>query len=268
MIESIADLGLIEDEAIELDRAALRLAALDHPDTDLATYEAYLDRLADEIAAASATAETAARRASALRTILSDKHDFRGDSATYDDSANANLISVIDRRRGLPVALAIIYVALARRLGWHAEVLNTPGHIVISLEDETERVVMDPFNGGRQLTTQSLRTLIAQATGGRSQLDPAGWSPLENRLVLVRLLNNQAMRAVQGGKIERAVTIYERLTTIGPAIPELGWERAQLEWQLGRNREARSSLSALLEMTTNEEHRRHVNRMLEQIPHV
>jgi regulator of sirC expression with transglutaminase-like and TPR domain len=202
-----------------------------------------------------------------LRAILSDKHDFRGDSTSYDDSANANLISVIDRRRGLPVALSILYVALARRLGWKADVLNTPGHIVISLEDETERVVADPFNGGRVLTAQSLQSLIAQVTGTQPPLDPGGWIPLQNRLVLVRLLNNQVIRAMQAGKIERAATLYERLTTIGPAIADLWWERAQVEWQLGRNREARASLSALLEVTTDEGRREQVRRMLEKIPH-
>jgi regulator of sirC expression with transglutaminase-like and TPR domain len=267
MIESIADLGLIEDEAIPLDRAALRLAALDHAEVDLASYEVFLDRLEDEIVAASYNADTAARRTAALRAILSDKHDFRGDSDTYDDSANANLISVIDRRRGLPVALSILYVGLARRLGWKADVLNTPGHIVIGLEDEAERVVVDPFNGGRVLTAQSLQSLIAQVTGTQPPLDPAGWIPLQNRLVLVRLLNNQVIRAVQAGKIERAATLYARLTTIGPGISELWWERAQIEWQLGRNRDARASLSSLLEMTTDGERRGQVFRMLEKIPH-
>lgn len=267
MIESIADLGLIEDEAIELDRAALRLAVLDHPEADLQSCEAYLDRLAGEIAAASVNAKTASRQAAALRTILCDKHDFRGDSTTYDDSANANLISVLERRRGLPVALAILYVALARRLGWKADVLNTPGHIVISLQDDTSHVVLDPFNGGRQLNPKALQDVIQRATGRWQAIDTSGWTPMENRAVLVRLLNNQTIRAVQAGKLDRAAALYERLTTIGPEMPDLWWQRAQLEWQLGRNREARSSLSALLEMTTDETRRKHAIAMLESIPH-
>jgi len=267
MIESIADLGLIEDEAIDLDRAALRLAALDLPDADLKPCEAYLGDLAAEIAAASIGAGSGARRAATLRAILSDKHDFRGDSDTYEDAANANLISVLDRRRGLPVALAILYVAQARRQGWQADVLNTPGHIVASLTDEAGQVVIDPYNRGRQLTAKTLQEVIRRATGSWQPLDPAGWTPMENRAVLVRLLNNQTVRAVQAGKLERAATLYERMTTIAPTVAYLWWERAQIEWQLGRNREARSSLSALLETATDEARRRQAIHLLDSIPH-
>jgi len=95
MIESIADLGLVEDEDISLGNAALRLAALDHPGVDIAASEAVIERLADEVAAASARTDTTVRRAAALRTILADKHDYRGDSDTYDADVNADLISVL-----------------------------------------------------------------------------------------------------------------------------------------------------------------------------
>ena len=67
MIESIADLGLREDEAIRLDDAALRLAALDHPVSDMAAYAKRLDDLAAQIAMAGGSAESASMRASVLR---------------------------------------------------------------------------------------------------------------------------------------------------------------------------------------------------------
>ncbi len=267
MIERIADLGLIEDEDIELDRAALRLAALDHPGVDIEASEAVIAALADEVAAVSVQASTTSKRAAALRAILADKHDFRGDSETYDADINADLISVIARRRGLPVALAILYVGIARRLGWTADVLNTPGHIVITLGDEGDRIVLDPFNGGRQLTPEDLQDVVKRATGSWKSLDPAGWTPMENRAVLVRLVNNLAIRAMGAGALERAAILYQRLTTIGPTIPDLWWERAKLERRLGRNANARASLSALMETTIDPVMRREIRRMFDDIPH-
>jgi len=263
---SISEIGLIDDAKIELGRAALQLAALDHPETDLASYETKLEAFAAEVAAVATSASTAAKRAAALRTILSDKHDFRGDSATYDDSANADLISVIDRRRGLPVALAILYVAIARRIGWQADVLNTPGHVVIALRCDGATVIVDPFNSGRQLTPEALIDLVRRAVGVRLAINPDEWEPMENRAVLVRLLNNQAIRAVKEGNVGRAIELYERLTSIGPEMPQLWWERARIELQLGMHEEARSSLSAMLEITTDADHRKQINRALETIP--
>jgi regulator of sirC expression with transglutaminase-like and TPR domain len=265
-VSSISEIGLVDDAKIELGRAALQLAALDHPDKDLGSYEAQLEALTAEVGAVAKSASTAAKRAAALRTILSDKHDFRGDSTTYDDSANADLISVIDRRRGLPVALAILYVAIARRIGWQADVLNTPGHIVIALRCDGATVIVDPFNSGRQLTPKALIDLMRQAVGVRLATKPDEWEPMQNRAVLVRLLNNQAVRAVKGGNLGRAITLYERLTSIGPEMPQLWWERARIELQLGMNEEARSSLSAMLEITTDANHREQINRALEAVP--
>jgi regulator of sirC expression with transglutaminase-like and TPR domain len=267
MTESIADLGLVEDEDIELGHAALRLAALDHPDADVAASDAVIARLADEVAMASVQAGTTARRAAALRTILADKHDYRGDSETYDADVNADLICVIDRRRGLPVALAILYVAIARRLGWTADVLNTPGHIVIALGDEGDRIVLDPFNGGRQLTPEGLQEVIKRATGSWQTLDPSGWVPMENRAVLVRLVNNLAVRALGAGALDRAALLYERLTIIAPTMAEFWWERAKIERRLRHNAKARACLSALMETTIDPAMRREIRRMLDDIPH-
>jgi regulator of sirC expression with transglutaminase-like and TPR domain len=72
-------------------------------------------------------------RVQALHEVLAERHGFRGDDQNYDDLENANLISVIERRRGLPVALAILYLDAARRCGWPAEGLNFPGHFMIRL---------------------------------------------------------------------------------------------------------------------------------------
>ena len=69
--------------------------------------------------------------------ILAERHRLLGDDQTYDDLENANLISVIDRRRGLPVALSILYIHAARRQGWPVEGSNFPGHFLIRLAAAT-----------------------------------------------------------------------------------------------------------------------------------
>ena len=52
----------------------------------------------------------------ALTGLLVGRHGFRGDNETYDDPRNANLMHVIDRRRGLPVALGIL--GISGRQAW------------------------------------------------------------------------------------------------------------------------------------------------------
>jgi len=121
MIAEIAHLGLVDDDEIAIETAALELAALDHPANSLTPYFATFDRLEERLRQLGPLAETAAARAAALRKLLFEEEALQGDRDTYDDPANADLIRVLERRRGLPVSLSIIYVALARRLGWRAD---------------------------------------------------------------------------------------------------------------------------------------------------
>lgn len=249
MIVEIAHLGLLDDEAITIDTAALELAALDHPDADLSEYLELLGQIAEDVRARGGNARSASDQADLLSDVIAKEFGFLGDRDTYDDPANADLIQVLERRRGLPVSLSILYVAAARRAGWQADALNTPGHVIVRIGPETAPVLIDPFNGGTRVDSHQLARLLTSALGQASPAASEHLQPMSNRSILVRLLINQATRAEQAGDAERALTLYERITTIAPAYGHGWWERARLELVQGDLAGARASLSAMLEMT-------------------
>ncbi len=250
-IDGIARIGLLDDEAIPLDEAALALAALDHPGVDLARYRRRIALWTAQLLARDA-GHGAAQRAAALAAVLADDAGLVGDSASYDDPANADLVRVIDRRRGLPVTLSILYVALARRLGWSADPLNVPGHVLVQIGKDADSVVIDPFDRGRTLAPRDVGDLLARMLGRDARPEAAHFAPLGNRSTLVRLLSNQATRARQGGDIARALELHERMTVIAPGFTGLWWERARLEQLLGRVNDARVSLWSMLETTRDQ----------------
>ncbi len=172
--DPIARLGLLDDDDIVLDQAALLLASLDHPGVNLAPYHDVLDDKTERIAELGADAQLASDQAHVLAAVIAEESDFVGDAETYDDPANADLIRVIDRRRGLPVALAILYVALARRQGWRADALNTPGHVLVRIGKPPANVVIDPFGGGAVVGTGAVAALAVGTAGTRraSPLEP------------------------------------------------------------------------------------------------
>lgn len=263
--DTILQLGLMEDEAIELDAAALQLAALDHPETDLAPYVTELNDFTERLAAAGADAETVEERARALARVMAGTFGFSGDRSRYDDPANADLLRVIDRRRGLPVSLAILYAAAARRLGWRVDPLNTPGHVLARVGSETDAVLIDPFNDGRVVAADELAALLRGVLGPARVPTIEHVTPMSNRLVLVRLLMNQASRAEAAGDTARASTLYERMTVIAPAHGQGWWERARLLLHAGDVSGARSSLSAMLEITRDPALRTHICSALDSL---
>lgn len=255
MDQELNRLGLIDEDEIELDEAALSLALLDHEGTDLAPYRDLLDDIVARVEETGDGDGTAEARAAALAAVLAGEYGFCGDSDTYDDPDNADLIRVIDRRRGLPVSLSILWVATARRLGWEASALNMPGHVLVCVGSSSDGVIIDPFEGGTLVNPARLRALFrAFALPGSEPVIET----LPNRAVLVRLLQNQASRAERAGQGQRALELYGRMTTLAPNAVQAWWQRAKLESMDGDTPAARRSLGAILEVSRDPNVRRQV----------
>lgn len=265
MADDYTAIGLLEDQAIDLDTGALALAAADHPGVSLEPYLDHLTELTRLLLQTGRGASSPSDQVEGLCRVLAADFGYTGDRTTYEHPDNADMIRVIDRRRGLPVSLSILYVAAARRLGWPAEVLNTPGHVLVRIGSETDPLLIDPFDGGAIVSAKRLSSLLRQMLGPTAHPSAEHIAPMENRAVLVRLLLNQASRAEARGDIARALTLYERMTAIAPNYPQPWWERARLEVSAGNLPSARSSLSAMLEITRDVQVRNHVYAALDAL---
>ncbi|MEG8055702.1 SirB1 family protein [Sphingomonas faeni] len=265
MNDNLIRLGLLDEDDIILDEAALSLALLDHPDTDPTPYRALIDAVSQRLDTVGRGARTAEERADVLSEVLGEEFGFVGDRETYDDPANADLIRVIDRRRGLPVSLSILYVGAARRIGWTADALDVPGHVLVMVGAEAAPVIVDPFRGGMRVDHEALAALVLASTTGPAEA-VSHIATMRNRAILVRLLLNQATRAEQAGHGRRALELYARMTSMAPAYGHAWWERARLELVDGDVTAARGSLSAMLEITRDPELRRRVTDTLGSLP--
>jgi len=243
---TLEQVGSLGDEAIDLAGTALALAALDHPQADHDSYRSHLDALAQDVG----RHKTA--QASALRDVLIGQYGYRGDRESYDDLDNANLIRVIDRRRGLPVALSILWLHAARAQGWRAEGLNFPAHFLIRVDAGDGAVVLDPFNGGAALGAAELRMLRKRLGGNDAELTPQDCAPVGNRAILLRLQNNIKLRLLQANRREGALTVLERMVLIAPGQAGLWHECARLHRDIGNLRAAIACLERVTALAGSE----------------
>ena len=190
------------DAEIDLAEAALALAALDRPQVPLARYRAHLAELAGDVGNEARAREHGVDQAAALARVLFERYGYEGDRLTYDDLQNANLMRVIDRRKGLPVALGILMIHAARAQGWDMVGLAFPAHFLVRLESGGGRLILDPFAGGRVLGPAELRELLKEVAGEGAELKPSHYEPVGNRAVLLRLQNNLKTRLIQEQKLE------------------------------------------------------------------
>jgi regulator of sirC expression with transglutaminase-like and TPR domain len=240
----LALVGASREARLDLAAAALALAVLDRPQTGLDQARSHLTALGRSVAVAfeAIGRDDLGARSFALAAALARQEGYGGDRDHYDDLANANLISVIERRRGLPVALGIIYLHAARLQGWDAVGLDFPGHFVIRLEHEGGRAILDPFSGGAVLEVADLRRLIKAAHGPAAELETRHYNPLPDRAVLLRLENNIKRRLIAARALSGAAEHVRRMLLLAPGENGLWRELGLIEAESGNLKAAAMAL--------------------------
>ncbi|MGC9499920.1 transglutaminase-like domain-containing protein [Streptomyces sp. WG7] len=200
--------------------------ALDEAGLDAAQME--LDRLAGQLPFRPGTPRA---WAAALRDLLGGRYGFQGAAADYQRLESSLLHEVLRRRRGLPILLSVVWLEVARRAGAPVYGVALPGHFVVGFGPEfgpeEERVLADPFDGGRVLSGNDAEVLVAGATGAAlrpSMLEPA--APLE---VVSRILNNvRAWAAARPERSDVALWAIELALLLPAHAARLRYERARL----------------------------------------
>jgi regulator of sirC expression with transglutaminase-like and TPR domain len=225
--EALDAIGQLPDSEIDIADAALQLARVDEPDADWMGARAHLSDIARRAAvvATELTDENLATRALALSGLLGGRYGYSGDADTYDDLANANLIRVIERRRGMPVSLGILWLHAARAAGWGGHGVDFPQHFLVALEGKATQVVMDVFHGGTPLAARDLRVLLKRMEGESAELRPGLLRPMSTRRVLLRLQNNIMTRRLQAADVQGGLACVEDMLRIAPDTAEL-WRQA------------------------------------------
>ncbi|MFC9652908.1 MULTISPECIES: tetratricopeptide repeat protein [unclassified Streptomyces] len=183
----------------------------------------------------------------ALAELLGERCGFEGSPAEYQRLDSSLLPVVLRRRRGLPILLSVVWIEVARRAGAPVYGVALPGHFVVGFGDPEERVLADPFDGGRLLTGADAESLVTGATG--EALEPAMLAPADPLDIVLRALNN--IRAWAATRPERTdVSLWAvELSLLLPSHPaRLRYDRAQLLVQRGEFRRGAAEMDEYAEV--------------------
>lgn len=254
------------DDEIDLAEAALALGALERPNVALDGYRRHIAAIVADLAElAGEQDDSLESRIARLRTVIGERHGYSGDHDTYDDLQNANLLRVIDRRRGLPVALGILFMHAARSRGWSIVGLNFPGHFLVRLDHGPARAIIDPFNDGQIRTVVDLRDLLKATAGSAAELEPEHYQPVSNRDVLLRLQNNIKLRHLSAHDVPKALEVLGGMRLFAPHEPALWRETGLLEAHTGNLKDAIVALETFMALTGDEHHRLQTASLIQQL---
>ena len=202
-----------EDEITNenLARGALLIALEDYPRLDLNGYLDELDALAMRVERRCTEGEPPVFRLGHLHAEMFDVDGFRGDTQSYYDPRNAYLNEVIDRKLGIPITLAIVFLHVATKIGLSASGVGLPGHYLVKVQFELNEVYVDPFDGGSTLTIPEIGSLLRQITGGSQQLMSEHLRAWSGRETLQRVCANLMNMWNRAGDSRRVAAAKERM---------------------------------------------------------
>ncbi|MGE5245269.1 MAG: SirB1 family protein [Betaproteobacteria bacterium] len=259
--------------------AALMIARVEYPKLDAGPYLDQLDALGEEARVRVAAApvvpgDTPPRvdpdryaRVMALNAYLFDELHFVGNEVRYEDPRNSFLNEVLDRRTGIPITLALLYMEVARRAGVQVEGINFPGHFLLRCPARrglpySEDLIIDAFHGGALLSEDACRELLRRHAGDEAAFDEHLLGHATKQQILARVLLNLKRVYVRMHSFPQARDVTGLLLAVDPsAINELR-DRGLLAYHLKDFSAAlrdlqdylRLSASARLDEDEREEH--------------
>jgi regulator of sirC expression with transglutaminase-like and TPR domain len=238
---------IVRQPAVDVPYAALLLAReIAYPGLRADPYLAQLDALAAAARPALGFGNEL-ERATALAAHLAGKAGFQGNVVAYNDPRNSFLNDVLERRQGIPITLAIVYVAVARRLGLDAYGIGLPGHFIAGVRSGSKRVLLDPFHGGEQLSVADCERLVQETAGYQGPFERAWLDAAPPQSILARLLNNLRLIYFQLADWPKALAVLERLQQLQPDAPDHLRDLGLVHYQQGTFHEAARYLEAYLE---------------------
>jgi len=237
-------------DGFDLAEVALLIAAEAYPGLDLARYLRVLDALAVEAQARQHGADDDVERVRRLVHFLAVEGRFRGNQDDYYDRRNSFLNEVLERRTGIPITLALIYMEVARRLGLLVVGVGFPGHFLVKHPGSPE-LVIDPFFG-QILSPEDCEQRLRAALGPSARLEPTHLEPAAPRDIVVRMLRNLKQIYLRAREYEPALACSERILLVQPELSQELRDRGLLYEQLECYAAARADLERFLALAPDD----------------
>ena len=249
------------DDTDRLAEYALHLARiLAYPSLDISGLLSSIDTMGQEVALMLKKSGSMPPRPTQIiekiNDLLFNVQKFKANTDDYYNPLNSYLNIVIERKRGIPITLCILYMRVARSVNFKMYPVNFPGHFLIKhiLEDNSGEIIVDPFNGGRIMDDYSLKALIEQAY-------PQQNIPLTHALVekataaqvLIRMINNLKGSYYEAQDIDRYNIANEMVLAIDPYNPDAIRDKGIVLLKKGDPSEALKVLNSYLEINPEAE---------------
>lgn len=253
------------DEKIDLAKAALYIAQEEYPDLNVEEYLNTLDTMAAEAKKRLPIGRYPLRMIQSINQYIYEDLGFAGNKEDYYNPRNSFFNDVIDRRLGIPISLALVYLEIARRVDFPMVGVGMPLHFLIRPDIPDMDLFVDAFNNGEIMFAEDCQERMKQVYQQPITLQPEFFAAINHRQFLVRMLTNLKYIYLKQQDLEKGLAAVERILLLFPdTVLELR-DRGYLYYQLGRYPQATQDLQIYLTKIPDAEDASIIRRLLLQM---
>jgi len=212
-------LNLAEGKRTAFEDGVYLIARYGNPELDVEHVRSEIDGFAQMLNYRISSLSSALEVLDEVNHFFFEELRFRGNQAKFMEPENSYIDRVVERRTGIPISLAAVYLLVVRsRLGLPFSGASAPGHFLVRYDGlRAEPLFIDAFNGGVLLRERDIKHYL-DSSGlpfNRQFLEP---SP--PRAILLRMIRNLIIVFNEHGNIP-ARTAFERfMRTLAPNAEE------------------------------------------------
>lgn len=253
---------LQHDPDADLVRIGLEIARDAYPGLDPDPYLARLEGLVTRARERLAAIDKPRHVLGQVNWVLFVEEGYEGNVQDYYDPRNSYLNEVMDRKRGIPISLSVLYLWLASRLGLQISGVNLPAHFMLRVGKGAEAVFVDPFHSGAILDRDGCRKLVARLLGKEVPISDAQLAPCRPSQIVSRMLRNLKSVYLHNQDYLAAIPVQRRLAALLDDDPDEQRDLGMLFLRADRPGEAVAPLQAYLEATPSRPDSEHVDALL------
>lgn len=239
------------DGEFALFEAAISLAHDEYPELDVQTVLGEVDQLQARVRRRLAADTGPVQKLRILNQFFFQDLGFAGNANDFYDPDNSFVHRLLQTRRGIPIALAVLWMELAQGLGLAARGVGFPGHFLVKVNLPMGQVVIDPLNG-KSLSREALSERLEPYRKHSGLLDeletPLGLylQTAPSRDIIARMLRNLKEIHKSQSDWTRLLAVQERLIVLLPESWAEYRDRGLAHAELGHTEQALADLECYL----------------------
>jgi regulator of sirC expression with transglutaminase-like and TPR domain len=239
----------VKRSPIILPRAALQMARdIAYPTLNITYYLLKIEELAMTAQQFLHMEDSIATKAEMLAEFLFQRQGFKGNAPEYSDPRNSFLNELLERRKGIPISLSVLYIAVARRLNIPATGVAMPGHFIVKVPIEPQSLFFDPYHGGGRLSFADCARLVQFTTLYNGPFKMEWLDSVDNHAILTRMLNNLRLIYMDVQDWNLALRVIRQMQCLQPNSTDLLRELGVVYYRAGNINLAATNLNEYLRL--------------------